>query len=341
MAKQTKPEGQIKRLLDGEPTERKKPLWTKSLKNKSENITPVRCSVTFVFIFAIITQVNAAISIRDSSGFHNKHTANISYDTLGNGAVKIMIHLFASGEKVTLTPELTTDTLSETYLIKDKKVLHVNQFTIKSGKLVSTVKSPLKDSVVSADSIASHLQINTTIHAEWVQFNYLIDWEKQQVYVFDAPMPKDTIYKLKLSEMSLDFVYNLLSQGQTVASLHLNEDRSVEIAGHTCYSGTAVMKNTGDKVDFYYTQDALGFISPLNAFIPSSSPINVMAVYYTAKGFPTSTESTMLFKIDGIINQKYDDKLFALPPKATIVKISSVNQITQILSDYHVRTLHK
>jgi len=278
---------------------------SRGLRNHSPKIFLVT-KLTIVLLFVVITEVNAAPLFCDTIKSHSAQSESRSYDTLGNGAVKIMIHLFTPGQPRTLSPKLTTDTLGETYIISDKKVIHVNQFTINGDKLVGIGALHPNDAVFKDDKYI------TTLHAEYVHFKYLIDWQKRQVCVFDSPMPVDTIYKMKLADMTFDFV-----------------------------SGTGVIKQTGEKVNFYYTYDSLGIISPLNAFILPMRHVNVMAVFYKVSSLQTSGESTMLFKIDALINQKFDDKLFRLPQKANTVSVSSVEQITKILSDYNLRKLKK
>jgi len=307
---------------------------SRGLRNHSPKIFLVT-KLTIVLLFVVITEVNAAPLFCDTIKSHSAQSESRSYDTLGNGAVKIMIHLFTPGQPRTLSPKLTTDTLGETYIISDKKVIHVNQFTINGDKLVGIGALHPNDAVFKDDKYI------TTLHAEYVHFKYLIDWQKRQVCVFDSPMPVDTIYKMKLADMTFDFVYRNLASVQEADSLHLSDDRSVKIAGHTCSSGTGVIKQTGEKVNFYYTYDSLGIISPLNAFILPMRHVNVMAVFYKVSSLQTSGESTMLFKIDALINQKFDDKLFRLPQKANTVSVSSVEQITKILSDYNLRKLKK
>jgi hypothetical protein len=192
---------------------------------------------------------------------------------------------------------------SSTYFIKQNKVLRRDQ----------TDTASVKDSAVSRISDPNGGQTIVTVHAELEHPSYLIDWSVKKIYKFhDAPnyLP---VEEKPLQKDSSEVFYRAMDNNKTVI-LSRQEDSPIYIANVKCFKGVA--KDKEDVFTFFYSDIPSNIRSPLNGFLPSDFPYNVMRADFTTEWSAAngkSSEVGMIFQVLAIKECQLADKLFEIP----------------------------
>jgi hypothetical protein len=227
----------------------------------------------------------------------------------GEGEITINQYNFSDASLVPKFPSaLVTQSAyyNFTYYIKKDKILR---------------KDKQEETPTSIQSINTNENVKTSLKASLVHPNYLIDWKKRTVYAFIKKEGAIKIVEKYLQKEQREYFYRLIDGNKTIIKC-LEKTNPVSILNMQCFKGVAIAKS-GDSLWFYYSPTRFKVHSPLNSFLPSGFPyevVNIKALTNWTNMNSITSVGAIVFQIAEIKEYVPEDSIFTLPPDIDILQ---------------------
>lgn len=230
-------------------------------------------------------------------------------EDLGTGSVVIRQYAFGPGMRANFPVALQDSVqliMQYTWYVNGNKVFRDNPPSSSAG-------IPSTDHSVAENRLSYSL----------IQPRYLIDRATDTTYIFSPDNKR--IGAIASAQNTQELFYNRFDKVNQGKVTFPTSQHPVYIASKPCLSGT--LETNGQTIQFFYTEDSLPIISPLNAWFPKSFVYPVMAIranvdWTNLHGQPDI--GTLIFQIQEFSGEKPDKKWFQLPDNITIKEITSV-----------------
>lgn len=204
---------------------------------------------------------------------------------------------------------------------------YIYTYFFKSDKIF---RKDVEDSSTNAPvtNQSNDTQMSTSLQVKMLHPSYLIDLKDNSLYAFVPRKDTFQVYKMPLDQGTYEPFFRR-SDSLSAKFTGKVEPSGVVIAGKKCLKGSATSPD-GSTITFYFTKDQIPMRSPLNRFLQTPFPYNVMSIEIPVDwSYPDGHKgiAAIAFQVTKIADTTLNDNLFNLPKNATILKNESMPQL--------------